>query len=731
MTSGRRSLVFSLCVRVLLLTVFFISSVKASVTEIASFETGQNLGSGVAQNYSGDLYYVGDADGLLHQVSFDGTQYTLDDSSSWPVDLGAEIASTPAISIDGIVYVPTLDGVLFAISPEGQVEWQYTLIGSSFTSPAISAGGDIVLGADSGSILSLNKNGVVNWSFDTLGKVGASPVITDQGIIVVSNSIGELYGFDEQGSIVFTYTSPNGKGFSTPALTKDGEIYLGGFDKYAYKLNASGQLLWRKPLSGLGAAAPVIDGSGNVFFVAYETGQVYKYSSNGSLVSSVTLNEITYSSPLLTTSNKLILSTQQGNLYSLNSSQSLSSEQLISGLPEIYAPLLLSSADHLWVAQLDGQVKSFDINQSINTTDWVMFGQNTSNTGSYIDRDGDGYQDHSDLFALNRLEWVDSDGDGVGDNGDLDDDNDQLPDLWEVANGYDPYTYNNPSLDPDNDGLPDWYEAQGGLDPGRNDALEDTDGDGYNNQWEFLLGSNAGINEFDDRTEISVLGSLKNGDVTANGMTVEGLDYIREVVSHVSGKFVYVLSSPDSSVRRIQNIVIFARDTQTGALNFVSNESLSMPVVSALFTRDGESLYLMEDSTTPNLIHYNIDEVAGTFTASGEYQSFERLSYTYVSNPTWDNSQAYIGSSDGSASVYGPLGLVAELIESPDSKQVYIGTYNTGIIILDRNVSTGAISYRTHFTPSGEGNHWTVKDLQVSQLGDNLLANSSSRTSAR
>ncbi|MFC3153569.1 hypothetical protein ACFOEK_21195, partial [Litoribrevibacter euphylliae] len=97
----------------------------------------------------------------------------------------------------------------------------------------------------------------------------------------------------------------------------------------------------------------------------------------------------------------------------------------------------------------------------------------------------------------------------------------------------------------------------------------------------------------------------------------------------------------------------------------------------------------------------------------------------------WDNSQAYIGSSDGSASVYGPLGLVAKLIESPDSKQVYIGTYNTGIIILDRNVSTGAVSYRTHFTPSGEGNHWTVTDLQVSQLGDVLLANSSNRSNAR
>ncbi|MFC3153572.1 hypothetical protein ACFOEK_21235, partial [Litoribrevibacter euphylliae] len=232
-------------------------------------------------------------------------------------------------------------------------------------------------------------------------------------------------------------------------------------------------------------------------------------------------------------------------------------------------------------------------------------------------------------------EHLDFDKDGIGDGKDPDDDNDGLTDAFEESyEGFDKWAYNDPDHDTDGDGLtdqeeqaagssplltdtdgdqiPDDYEVANGLDVNADDSQIDLDGDGYNNQWEYLIGTNPLENEFDDRTEMSVLGSLKNGDVTANGMTVDGLDYIREVIPHASGKFVYVLSSPDSSVRRIQNIVIFARDALTGELNFLSNEPLGMSVVSALFTRDGTSLYLMEDSTTPNLIHYNIDEVAGT-----------------------------------------------------------------------------------------------------------------------
>ncbi len=77
------------------------------------------------------------------------------------------------------------------------------------------------------------------------------------------------------------------------------------------------------------------------------------------------------------------------------------------------------------------------------------------------DLDGDGYGDRiSDLFPSDPTEWMDTDGDGIGNNADTDDDNDGMPDEWELKNGLDP------------------------LDPA--DAFGDLDGDGSTNLEEYL-----------------------------------------------------------------------------------------------------------------------------------------------------------------------------------------------------------------------------------------------------
>jgi len=81
----------------------------------------------------------------------------------------------------------------------------------------------------------------------------------------------------------------------------------------------------------------------------------------------------------------------------------------------------------------------------------------------WSDRDGDGVGDNSDKFPDDKDEWGDLDGDGIGDNADTDDDGDQMPDAWEIANGLDP---EDPS-----------------------DAFTDADGDGYSNLEEYLEGT--------------------------------------------------------------------------------------------------------------------------------------------------------------------------------------------------------------------------------------------------
>ncbi len=81
------------------------------------------------------------------------------------------------------------------------------------------------------------------------------------------------------------------------------------------------------------------------------------------------------------------------------------------------------------------------------------------NKAAVQDSDNDGVPDDQDAFPSDPTETIDTDGDGIGNNADKDDDNDKMPDAWEI---------------------------QYGLDPLVNDASEDADLDGISNLDEFL-----------------------------------------------------------------------------------------------------------------------------------------------------------------------------------------------------------------------------------------------------
>lgn len=92
------------------------------------------------------------------------------------------------------------------------------------------------------------------------------------------------------------------------------------------------------------------------------------------------------------------------------------------------------------------------------------------------DTDGDGVPDLVDDFPNDPTEWEDTDGDGVGNNADTDDDNDLMPDVFEVANGLDPLDSTDATGDLDNDSISNLDEFLLGTDPNN----PDTDGDLFN-----------------------------------------------------------------------------------------------------------------------------------------------------------------------------------------------------------------------------------------------------------
>jgi len=87
------------------------------------------------------------------------------------------------------------------------------------------------------------------------------------------------------------------------------------------------------------------------------------------------------------------------------------------------------------------------------------------NPSYFPDTDGDGVRDDLDAFPNDPTETVDTDGDGIGNNADPDDDNDGMPDSFELAYGLDPLDPADAGLDPDNDGYDSLAEFHAGTRP--------------------------------------------------------------------------------------------------------------------------------------------------------------------------------------------------------------------------------------------------------------------------
>jgi outer membrane protein assembly factor BamB len=154
--------------------------------------------------------HVGSDAGCLHVVRPDGT---LAWGCAGQIPSGSSVSSSPALGIDGTVYVgvnstaaglPHSRGYLLAIelvasNPVGVPKWSFPVDAAVNSSPAIDANGTIYFGANDGHLYAVKPDGTLDWRLPLnvpgrpAGAIGSSPAIGADGTIYVGSSDGHLY----------------------------------------------------------------------------------------------------------------------------------------------------------------------------------------------------------------------------------------------------------------------------------------------------------------------------------------------------------------------------------------------------------------------------------------------------------------------------------------------------------------------------------------------------------
>jgi outer membrane protein assembly factor BamB len=215
---------------------------------------------------------------------------------------GSPIDSSPGIAPDCSIVFLAAGGDLFAVNPDSSLKWFFPLPANSYPdgSPAMDKAGNIFVGSHDGYVYCINSSGGLLWIFDTTNNnspIQASIAIGPDLTVYAASTDGSLYAITN-GGLKWRFNATNTSGnpiafISSPALSEDGVIYIGGedynnlSDNLVYAIT-NGAVKWTFPTGGYVIASPAISPATGGVIVASEDGKVYQLAgSNGQATNAI------------------------------------------------------------------------------------------------------------------------------------------------------------------------------------------------------------------------------------------------------------------------------------------------------------------------------------------------------------------------------------------------------------------------------------------------------------
>ncbi len=312
------------------------------------FQTGEVSQTSPAIGIDGTLY-IGSNDGNLYAVKSDG-------SLKWKYQTGSPVESSPAIGKDGTVYFGSDESGMCAVDPNGSLKWKISSSLNFTSSPAIGPDGTIYIGAIDGNLYAINPDGSVKWKFVAGGGIGSSPALALDGTIYFGANDNNLYAVKADGNLKWKFPTGN-KIYSSPAIATDGTIYVGSTDKNLYAVNPDGSLKW-KYLTGseITGSSPAI-GKNGVVYVGSTDGLMYSINPDGSLQWKYQTGAGIHPSPAVGSDGTIYFGSSDKNVYAVKSDGSLKWKYLTGS--EVLSSPSIGSDGALYIGSRDGYMYAF------------------------------------------------------------------------------------------------------------------------------------------------------------------------------------------------------------------------------------------------------------------------------------------------------------------------------------------------------------------------------------
>jgi outer membrane protein assembly factor BamB len=205
----------------------------------ARIRAPEGWSGGVIQD---ETLYIGTAEGQLLALD------AVSGETRWKFELlGDEddraIYGLAAVTEDAL-FVGGYDGILYALSPEGDLLWQER-VGDAIVGGPTVVGDTVLVGDSSGALYAFDiEEQLSRWVFLAGDKVWSSPAVAE-GVAYIGSLDHNVYAVNVANGSELWRFSTGGAVTASPLVVK-GRVYVGAFDGVFYALDAAtGAEVWR------------------------------------------------------------------------------------------------------------------------------------------------------------------------------------------------------------------------------------------------------------------------------------------------------------------------------------------------------------------------------------------------------------------------------------------------------------------------------------------------------
>ncbi len=319
----------------------------------------------------------------------------------WKFQTGGMIAVTPAIGLDGTVYLRSDDENLYAVDGATGVRKWAAAADRDFSSPSVADDGTILVSGNHGSVSAFDAtNGTLKWGLSRADGTMSSPAIGSDGTVYVGSSTKKVSALNSTtGATKWEFVTGAGV-YSCPAIGPDGTVYVGTEDKKLYALDPdTGAKRWEFLTGGkVVQGSPAIGAEGLVYFKSWDLSLYALDLASGAKKWAYGLSGLDTSSPVIGPDGTLYVTSGDGSLHAIDGRSGTNKWRLSTG-GSIKGPPALAADGILYVV-VDGSLWEVDTSTGAKRSEFLTGAR--LRTAPMIGLDGTIYVGSSDknLYAV-------------------------------------------------------------------------------------------------------------------------------------------------------------------------------------------------------------------------------------------------------------------------------------------------------------------------------------------